>query len=57
MYNEQIVSLITASLTDVELNEKEKQILLKNAESLGIDLVEFDVSNAFSLGGTRSNPN
>jgi hypothetical protein len=43
MYNEQIESLITAALTDGELNEKEKQILFKKAESLGIDLDEFEM--------------
>ncbi len=43
MYNEQIESLITAALTDGELNEKEKQILFKKAEALGIDLDEFEM--------------
>ena len=43
MYNEQIESLINAALTDGELTEKEKQILFKKAESLGIDLDEFEM--------------
>jgi len=43
MYNEQLESLITAALTDGELNEKEKQILFKKAESFGIDLDEFEM--------------
>ena len=43
MYNEQIESLITAALTDGELNEKEKQILFKKAELFGIDLDEFEM--------------
>ena len=43
MYNEQIDSLINLALTDGDLTEKEKQILFKKAESLGIDLDEFEM--------------
>ena len=43
MYNEQIENLINAALTDGVLTEKEKQILFKKAESMGIDLDEFEM--------------
>ena len=43
MYNEQIESLITAALADGVLTEKEKQILFKKAEAMGIDLDEFEM--------------
>ncbi len=43
MYNEQIESLISAALADGVLTEKEKQILFKRAESMGIDLDEFEM--------------
>lgn len=43
MYNEQIESLVKAALTDGVLTEKEKQILFKKAESMGIDLDEFEM--------------
>ena len=43
MYNEQIESLINMALIDGELTEKEKQILFKKAESLNIDLDEFEM--------------
>ncbi len=43
MYNEQIEGLISAALADGELTEKEKQILFKRAESMGIDLDEFEM--------------
>lgn len=43
MYNEQIESLIKAALIDGVLTEKEKQILFKKAESMGIDLDEFEM--------------
>lgn len=43
MYNEQIESLISAALADGVLTEKEKQILFKKAESMGIDLDEFEM--------------
>lgn len=43
MYNEQLENLISAALADGELTEKEKQILFKRAESMGIDLDEFEM--------------
>ena len=43
MYNEQMESLISAALADGVLTEKEKQILFKKAESMGIDLDEFEM--------------
>ena len=43
MYNEQIESLIHAALADGVLTEKEKQILFKKAQSMGIDLDEFEM--------------
>jgi hypothetical protein len=43
MYNEQIENLINVALADGELTEKEKQILFKKAEALGIDLDEFEM--------------
>ena len=38
MYNERLENLIDAALADGELTEKEKQILFKNAQVLGVDL-------------------
>jgi hypothetical protein len=43
MYNDQIENLINLALADGELTEKEKQILFKKAEALGIDLDEFEL--------------
>ncbi len=43
MYDEQIEALISAALADGVLTEKEKQILFKRAESMGIDLDEFEM--------------
>lgn len=43
MYNEQMEALISAALADGVLTEKEKQILFKRAESMGIDLDEFEM--------------
>lgn len=43
MYNEQIESLVKAALADGMLTEKEKQILFKKAQSMGIDLDEFEM--------------
>ena len=43
MYNEQIEARISAALADGVLTEKEKQILFKKAESMGIDLDEFEM--------------
>lgn len=43
MYNEQIEALISAALADGVLTEKEKQILFKKAQSMGIDLDEFEM--------------
>jgi len=43
MYNEELELLIEAALADGILTEKEKQVLFKKAQSLGIDLDEFEV--------------
>ena len=43
MYNEQIEALISAALADGMLTEKEKQILFKKAQTMGIDLDEFEM--------------
>jgi len=43
LYNEQINKLIEFALADGELTEKEKQILFKKAEAVGIDLDEFEM--------------
>jgi len=43
MYNEQLETLIDAALADGVLTDKEKQILFKKAQSLGIDLDEFEM--------------
>ena len=43
MYNEQLEQLIEAALADGELTEKEKQILFKKAQALGLDLDEFEM--------------
>ena len=43
MYNEQIEQLISAALADGTLTEKEKQILFKKAQSMRIDLDEFEM--------------
>lgn len=43
MYNEKLEALITAALADGVLTEKEKQILFKKAEAMGIDLDEFEM--------------
>ena len=43
MYNEQLEELINAALEDGVLTEKEKQVLFKKAQSMGIDLDEFEM--------------
>jgi len=43
MYNEQLEKLIEMALIDGDLTEKEKQILFKKAEELGVDLDEFEM--------------
>ncbi len=43
MYNEQLENLIDAALADGVLTEKEKQILFKKAQALGVDLDEFEM--------------
>lgn len=43
MYNEKLEQLIDAALEDGVLTEKEKQILFKNAQAMGIDLDEFEM--------------
>ena len=43
MYNEQLEKLIEMALMDGELTEKEKQILFKKAEGMGVDLDEFEM--------------
>ena len=43
LYDTHLEKLINAALADGELTEKEKQILFKKAEALGIDLDEFEM--------------
>jgi len=43
MYDEQLEKLIEIALHDGVLTEKEKQVLFKKAESLGIDHDEFEM--------------
>jgi len=43
MYNERLEKLIEMALIDGDLTEKEKQILFKKAEELGVDLDEFEM--------------
>ncbi len=43
MYNEQLEQLIDYALADGELTEKEKQVLFKKAEAMGVDLDEFEM--------------
>lgn len=43
MYNEQMENLISAALADGVLTEKEKQVLFKRAQAMGIDLDEFEM--------------
>ena len=43
MYNEKLEELIDAALADGVLTEKEKQVLFKNAQEMGIDLDESDM--------------
>lgn len=43
MYNQQLEELIDAALEDGVLTEKEKQVLFKKAQSMGIDLDEFEM--------------
>lgn len=43
MYNEQLEKLVEMALMDGELTEKEKQVLFKKAEALGVDLDEFEM--------------
>ena len=43
MYNEQLEKLIEMALMDGELTEKEKQVLFKKAEAMGVDLDELEM--------------
>jgi hypothetical protein len=43
MYNEEIEKLIEMALLDGSLSERERQILLSKAESMGINLAEFEM--------------
>lgn len=43
MYNEKLEALITAALADGVLTDKEKDLLFKKAEAMGIDRDEFDL--------------
>ena len=43
VYNQHLENLIEMALADGELTEKEKQVLFKKAEALGIDLDEFEM--------------
>ena len=43
MYNEKIENLINLALVDGEITSKEREVLLKKAETEGIDLDEFEM--------------
>lgn len=43
LYNPQLERLIDLALADGDLTEKEKQVLFKKAEAMGIDLDEFEM--------------
>lgn len=43
LYNPQLEKLIDLALADGELTEKEKQVLFKKAETMGVDLDEFEM--------------
>lgn len=43
MYNEKLEALISAALADGVLTEKEKQLLFKKAEAMGVDRDEFEM--------------
>lgn len=43
MYSPELENLINIALTDGAITDKERQILLRKAESLGIDLDEFEM--------------
>lgn len=43
MYNEKLDKLIEMALMDGELKEKEKKVLFKNAETMGVDFDEFEM--------------
>ena len=43
MFNEKLDKLIEMALMDGALTEKEKQVLFKNAETMGVDLDEFEM--------------
>lgn len=43
MYNEKLEALITAALADGVLTDKEKNLLFKKAEAMGVDRDEFDL--------------
>ena len=43
MYNEELEMLIDAALIDGKLTEKEKQVLFKKAQAVGVDLDEFEM--------------
>ena len=43
MYNEELETLIDAALADGVLTEKEKQVLFKKAQAMGVDLDEFEM--------------
>ncbi len=43
MYNEELENLIDAALVDGTITEKEKQVLFKKAQAMGIDVDEFEI--------------
>lgn len=43
MYDKELETLISAALADGVLTEKEKQVLFRKAQSMGIDLDEFEI--------------
>ena len=56
MYSEELESLIEIALADGELTEKERQILLKRAQSEGVDSDEFEMVLAARLTKMKSKP-
>ncbi len=43
MYNEQLENLIEMALIDGQITDKERSVLIKKAESFGIDIDEFEM--------------
>jgi hypothetical protein len=60
MYNEQLEKLIELALADGHLTQKEKQVLFKKAESMSVDIDEFEMvldARIFQLSEKTNNQN